>query len=175
LRPKPLACLPDTALALLHARSEGWAAGLRLAALSLAGHLDPEQFAAEFSGSERTVAGYLMAEVLELDQGSPQEAEHYLAHAARRLEDRDRPVPPERRARLQVLLSIARLQLAQERVDPQAVAAEANLLLGSAGTAAGDLSVVDLDLRALAVINLGNAETWPGREKEQADRRLERE
>ena len=57
--------LPDSALALLHERTEGWAAGLRLAALSLAGHPDPERFAAEFSGSERTVADYLLAEVLE--------------------------------------------------------------------------------------------------------------
>jgi len=57
--------LPEPALALLHERTEGWAAGLRLAALSLAGHPDPEQFAAEFSGSERTVAEYLLAEVLE--------------------------------------------------------------------------------------------------------------
>ena len=46
-------------------RTEGWAAGLRLAALSLAGHPDPERFAAEFSGSERTVAEYLLAEVLD--------------------------------------------------------------------------------------------------------------
>src|ERR1700746_3264236 len=43
----------------------GGAAGLRLAALSLAGHPDPERFAAEFCGSERTVAEYLLAEVLE--------------------------------------------------------------------------------------------------------------
>jgi LuxR family transcriptional regulator, maltose regulon positive regulatory protein len=57
--------LSDSALALLHARTEGWAAGLRLAALSLSGHPDPERFAAEFSGSERTVAEYLLAEVLE--------------------------------------------------------------------------------------------------------------
>ena len=57
--------LPEQALALLHARTEGWAAGLRLAALSLAGHPDPERFAAEFSGSERTVAEYLLAEVLD--------------------------------------------------------------------------------------------------------------
>jgi LuxR family maltose regulon positive regulatory protein len=57
--------LPGSALTLLHARTEGWAAGLRLAALSLAGHPDPERFAAEFSGSERTVAEYLLAEVLE--------------------------------------------------------------------------------------------------------------
>jgi LuxR family maltose regulon positive regulatory protein len=56
--------LPESALTLLHARTEGWAAGLRLAALSLAGHPDPERFAAEFSGSERTVAEYLLAEVL---------------------------------------------------------------------------------------------------------------
>jgi LuxR family transcriptional regulator, maltose regulon positive regulatory protein len=56
--------LSDEAVALLHERTEGWAAGLRLAALSLAGHPDPEQFVAEFSGSERTVADYLFAEVL---------------------------------------------------------------------------------------------------------------
>jgi LuxR family maltose regulon positive regulatory protein len=57
--------LSDAALGLLHERTEGWAAGLRMAALSLAGHPDPERFAAEFSGSERTVAEYLLAEVLE--------------------------------------------------------------------------------------------------------------
>jgi LuxR family transcriptional regulator, maltose regulon positive regulatory protein len=57
--------LPEPVLALLYERTEGWAAGLRLAALSLVGHEDPERFAAEFSGSERTVAEYLLAEVLE--------------------------------------------------------------------------------------------------------------
>jgi LuxR family maltose regulon positive regulatory protein len=57
--------LSDSALDLLYSRTEGWAAGLRLAALSLSGHPDPEGFAAEFGGSERTVAEYLMAEVLE--------------------------------------------------------------------------------------------------------------
>src|ERR1700761_6198616 len=57
--------LPEAALGMLYERTEGWAAGLRLAALSLAGHPDPVRFAAEFSGSERTVAEYLLAEVLE--------------------------------------------------------------------------------------------------------------
>jgi LuxR family transcriptional regulator, maltose regulon positive regulatory protein len=57
--------LTGPALAMLHDRTEGWAAGLRLAALSLAGHPDPSRFAAEFSGSERTVAEYLLAEVLD--------------------------------------------------------------------------------------------------------------
>jgi LuxR family maltose regulon positive regulatory protein len=46
-------------------RTEGWAAGLRLAALSMAGHPEPERFAEDFSGSERTVAEYLLAEVLD--------------------------------------------------------------------------------------------------------------
>jgi LuxR family maltose regulon positive regulatory protein len=57
--------LSETGAALLHQRTEGWAAGLRLAALSLAGHPDPERFVAEFSGTERTVADYLLAEMLE--------------------------------------------------------------------------------------------------------------
>jgi LuxR family transcriptional regulator, maltose regulon positive regulatory protein len=57
--------LSESALALLHQRTEGWAAGLRLAAQSLTEHPDPERFAAEFCGDERTVAEYLLAEVLE--------------------------------------------------------------------------------------------------------------
>jgi LuxR family maltose regulon positive regulatory protein len=54
-----------TSLRPLVERTEGWAAGLRLAALSLAGNPHPEQFAEAFSGSERTVAEYLLAEVLD--------------------------------------------------------------------------------------------------------------
>jgi LuxR family maltose regulon positive regulatory protein len=57
--------LPGHVATMLYQRSEGWAAGLRLAVLSLAGHPDPERFVAEFSGSDRTVAEYLMAEMLE--------------------------------------------------------------------------------------------------------------
>ncbi|MEA2619005.1 MAG: LuxR family transcriptional regulator, maltose regulon positive regulatory protein [Chloroflexota bacterium] len=57
--------LSDSGLAILHERTEGWAAGLRLAAISLAGHPEPERFVAEFSGSARTVGDYLLAEVLD--------------------------------------------------------------------------------------------------------------
>jgi LuxR family transcriptional regulator, maltose regulon positive regulatory protein len=57
--------LSEAGAALLHQRTEGWAAGLRLAAISLVGHPDPERFVAEFSGSDRTVAEYLIAEMLE--------------------------------------------------------------------------------------------------------------
>ncbi len=57
--------LSEAGVALLYQRTEGWAAGLRLAALSLAGHPDPERSVAEFSGSDRTVAEYLLAEMLD--------------------------------------------------------------------------------------------------------------
>ena len=56
--------LSDAALNSLYERTEGWVAGLRLAAISMASHPDPERFVLEFSGSERTVAEYLVAEVL---------------------------------------------------------------------------------------------------------------
>ena len=67
--------LPDAAVARLHERTEGWAAGLRLAAISLESHPDRERFVTEFSGSERTVAAYLLAEVLE---GQPAEVRDLL-------------------------------------------------------------------------------------------------
>ena len=57
--------LSESGVARLHQRTEGWAAGLRLATISMAGHPDPERFVAEFSGSDRTVAEYLIAETLE--------------------------------------------------------------------------------------------------------------
>ena len=65
--------LPDAGAALLHQRTEGWAAGLRLAAISLADHPDPERFVAEFSGSNRTVAEYLIAEMLDCQPGDVQD------------------------------------------------------------------------------------------------------
>ncbi len=48
----------------LWARTEGWAAGLRLAALTMRTHPDPSAFVAEFAGDDSTVADYLLAEVL---------------------------------------------------------------------------------------------------------------
>ena len=45
-------------------RTEGWPAGLLLAAVTLRTHPKPEAFIAEFSGSDRLVAEYLSGEVL---------------------------------------------------------------------------------------------------------------
>jgi LuxR family transcriptional regulator, maltose regulon positive regulatory protein len=52
-------------VARLAERTEGWAAGLVLAGLSLRGRPDPGGFIAAFSGGDRHVADYLVAEVLE--------------------------------------------------------------------------------------------------------------
>jgi len=48
----------------LEARTEGWAAGLQLAALSLKGAPDVQRFVAAFAGSHRFVLDYLADEVL---------------------------------------------------------------------------------------------------------------
>src|SRR6266699_3500320 len=65
LREATGADLPGPAVAALAARTEGWAAGLQLAALSLRGQADPAGFVAAFSGSHRYVLDYLAEEVLE--------------------------------------------------------------------------------------------------------------
>ena len=57
--------LPDAVAATLAARTEGWAAGLQLAALSLRGQEDVTGFVAAFTGSNRYVLDFLAEEVLE--------------------------------------------------------------------------------------------------------------
>jgi LuxR family transcriptional regulator, maltose regulon positive regulatory protein len=57
--------LSDDGAAALYQRTEGWAAGLRLAVISLSRHPDPERFVAEFSGTDRAIGEYLMAEMLQ--------------------------------------------------------------------------------------------------------------
>ena len=48
----------------LHQRTNGWAAGLRLAALALTDVPDPERFVAEFATDGRCVADYFTGEIL---------------------------------------------------------------------------------------------------------------
>lgn len=61
--------LSDEHLAMVHSRTEGWAAGLRLAAMSLQARADRADAVATFAGTDRAISDYLAAEVL--DQQPP--------------------------------------------------------------------------------------------------------
>jgi LuxR family maltose regulon positive regulatory protein len=56
----------------LQQRTEGWAAGLYLAALSLRGQADPQAFIEAFAGDDRHVVDYLGAEVLQSQEEAVQ-------------------------------------------------------------------------------------------------------
>ena len=57
--------LPAEDVAALEARTEGWIAGLQLAAISMRGHEDAAGFIKSFTGSHRFVLDYLVEEVLQ--------------------------------------------------------------------------------------------------------------
>jgi len=56
--------LSEADVAALEARTEGWIAGLQLAALSMQGHQDTTSFIQSFTGSHHFVLDYLIEEVL---------------------------------------------------------------------------------------------------------------
>ena len=58
------ASLSESGVALFEARTEGWATGLRLAALTLRAGENPEAIVASLTGSDPAFADYLMDEVL---------------------------------------------------------------------------------------------------------------
>jgi LuxR family maltose regulon positive regulatory protein len=57
--------LSDDDVAVLQSRTEGWAAGLRLAAVSMQHQPDPHRYVMELAGDDRSLAGYLVSEVLD--------------------------------------------------------------------------------------------------------------
>ena len=69
--------LKAEAIATLEQRTEGWIAGLQLAALSLQGRADIAEFLAAFSGSHRYVLDYLSEEVL---ARQPEPVQQFLLH-----------------------------------------------------------------------------------------------
>ncbi|MCC9077601.1 LuxR C-terminal-related transcriptional regulator [Litorilinea aerophila] len=71
--------LSAEAVAALEARTEGWIAGLQLAALSLQGRADPSGFIQTFTGSHRFVLDYLVEEVL---QRQPESIRTFLLQTA---------------------------------------------------------------------------------------------
>ena len=56
--------LDGSDLSALHARTEGWPAGVYLAALALRGHPSPHSFSDQFTGNHRFIADFLAEEVL---------------------------------------------------------------------------------------------------------------
>jgi LuxR family maltose regulon positive regulatory protein len=62
-------------IAALEQRTEGWIAGLQLAALSLQGRADTQTFIQDFTGSQHFVLEYLVNEVL---QRQPESLQHFL-------------------------------------------------------------------------------------------------
>src|SRR3954447_25650120 len=56
--------LPAEDVARLWRRTEGWAAALQLAVLSLKDHPEPRRFVERFAGTDATVSDYLVSEVL---------------------------------------------------------------------------------------------------------------
>ena len=56
--------LPTSMLERITGRTEGWAAGMRLAALTLQGRDDPEQFVKELETGDSAITSYLVEEVL---------------------------------------------------------------------------------------------------------------
>jgi ATP/maltotriose-dependent transcriptional regulator MalT len=57
--------LAEADIASLGQRTEGWIAGLQMAALSMQDEIDPHHFVAAFSGDDRHIADYLVEEVLQ--------------------------------------------------------------------------------------------------------------
>jgi LuxR family maltose regulon positive regulatory protein len=66
-------------IAALETRTEGWVAGLQLAALSMQGRSDAASFIKSFTGSHRFVLDYLLEEVLERQPG---EIQHFLLRSS---------------------------------------------------------------------------------------------
>jgi LuxR family transcriptional regulator, maltose regulon positive regulatory protein len=84
--------LAEDSLECLTRRTEGWAGGLRLAAISMDTHPDPDQFVKELITDDSAVTGYLVAEVLNPQPPAVRDIllstsilEHVNAQAAREL------------------------------------------------------------------------------------------
>jgi LuxR family maltose regulon positive regulatory protein len=71
--------LSEENIAALEARTEGWIAGLQLAALSMQGQLDSASFIQSFTGSHHFIMDYLVEEVL---QRQPESVQTFLLYTS---------------------------------------------------------------------------------------------
>ncbi len=156
--------LSEAGLALLHQRTEGWAAGLRLAAISLAGHPDPERFVTEFSGTERTVAEYLLAEMLERQ---PPDVQDLLLRTCLldRVNGELADLLTGRPGSERILLDLEDanafvVSLATRRGDLAGVIEQVKFLASPVTGQSDEDIALGNDLRAVALMNLGVAKAW---------------
>jgi ATP/maltotriose-dependent transcriptional regulator MalT len=71
--------LDTESVAVLEERTEGWIAGLQMAALSVRDRKDVLEFIADFSGTNRYILDYLLEEVL---ASQPPEIQHFLLYTS---------------------------------------------------------------------------------------------
>jgi LuxR family maltose regulon positive regulatory protein len=71
--------LAESEIDVLEQRSEGWIAGLQLAALAMRARADHATFVQQFNGSQRFIREYLQEEILERQ---PQEVQDFLLYSA---------------------------------------------------------------------------------------------
>ena len=71
--------LSDQDITILESRTEGWVAGLQLAALSMQGRSDIPKFIKAFAGDDRLIVDYLVEEVLNLQSDL---IRHFLLHTS---------------------------------------------------------------------------------------------
>jgi LuxR family maltose regulon positive regulatory protein len=95
----------------------------------------------------------------QLLQGSIEAAEGYLALATQEAAS----VPPDRRVRLQVRLTLLRLSLARQRSDLPAVVEQTDALMALADAPDSAQRGVGDPLRAVSLMSLGAAELWTAR------------
>jgi LuxR family transcriptional regulator, maltose regulon positive regulatory protein len=104
----------------------------------------------------------------ELARGSLEAAERYLELAERG----SASVPESRRGQAQVLLGVVQLLLARRHGNLPAVAGQAQRLRALAEAPGAAQPGLGDELRAFALVKIGDSETWAGR-LDQAESRLE--
>ena len=72
-------CLDAESVAILEQRTEGWIAGLQMAALSMRDRKDVTRFMTAFSGTNRYIMDYLLEEVM---ASQPPEVQRFLLHTS---------------------------------------------------------------------------------------------
>jgi LuxR family maltose regulon positive regulatory protein len=138
--------------------------GLYLGGQEMTVHTLVAGFPAGVHAADAELAAVAAAD--ELAQGSLRAAERHLGLAERG------SVPEGRRGQAQVLFGVVRMGVARQRGNQRARYEEAQRLLAAAEALEMARPGLGDELRALALVEIGNSETWAGR-LDQAESHLE--